>query len=104
MNSIEVRSRDPRNLTAAVCVSDVAHRSQPWYQAYMAALFESEKKSISERICHAEKLMIARERAIFGQAVTETERSALDRAFHALRALEFCLKGQPEAYLRRAKT
>jgi hypothetical protein len=92
MSSIDVGSHQPPHLEISACTSPINHRGQPWYSAYMAALFESDGNRLSERIREAEKLMVARERAIFGQNTMEDERGALDNAFHALRALRFCLK------------
>lgn len=54
----------------------------------MSALFEPDRKQMSERIRAAEKLMVSREREVFGQPSSAIERRALDRAFHALRVLQ----------------
>ena len=97
MNSIEVGSQSSHNLTTTVGIPEVSHRSQPWYEAYMAALFESDNERMAERISHARNLLIARERAIVGQPVLPAERVALSRAFHALGALQFSLESQPQA-------
>jgi hypothetical protein len=59
----------------------------------MAALFEPDIRQVPERIRQAEKLMIAREREIFSHADKgSVERTALNRAFHALRALQYALR------------
>lgn len=73
-------------------VPRVAHRDQPWYGAYMAALFESEPNKIQERIRRAEQLAVARERQLFLSPATSVERQALNAAIHALRALRGCCK------------
>jgi hypothetical protein len=86
MTSTEVRSQYPA-IPAPLC-SNVPHRTQPWYQAYMMALFESDNARIVERICEAQRLMAAREGEISDQTMLYTERIALDKAFHALNALQ----------------
>lgn len=58
----------------------------------MAALFEANHQHMIEKIKWAERLMISREREMLSQEASALERSALDKAFHALRALEFCHK------------
>lgn len=45
MNSIAVGSQSSHNLTTTVGIPEVSHRSQPWYEAYMAALFESDNEA-----------------------------------------------------------
>jgi hypothetical protein len=72
--------------------ADISHRRQPWYAAYMAALFESDPKQILDRISYAEKLMLARERELLSQSGDLTEQQALVNALHALRELCSCLK------------
>jgi hypothetical protein len=49
-----------------------SHRTQPWYMAYMAALFEIDRVQVSERISHAERLIIQREHDLF---MSESERN-----------------------------
>jgi len=73
---------------------DLRYRSQPWYEAYMTALFESNDHQAVEKLKLAEKLMIDREREIYNQAAALAERSALDKALEALRALRLCLNLQ----------
>lgn len=73
-------------------VIEAYYKSQPWYEAYMAALFESDRKQISESIRHAELLILNRERELFTCALDPKEQRALNNALHALRALHGCLK------------
>jgi hypothetical protein len=94
MSSIDFESRHSTDFIARSRSGESVHRRQPWYEAYMTALFEPDVTRISEQICRAEKLMMAREREIFGQPAIGEERTALDRAFYALRALQFCTKSQ----------
>lgn len=72
-----------------------SHRSQPWYVAYRAALFERDRSRIGERIVRAERLIIYRERELYSLQNSFPENSfgeqrALDNALHALRALRSC--------------
>ena len=71
--------------------AEIAHRQQPWYAAYMAALFEANRKQIRERINYAEQLILARERELLPEANDFAEQRALNNALHALRALASCL-------------
>lgn len=71
---------------------DIFYQRQPWYEAYMSVLFEADAEQVVEKIARAQKLMISREREVFSQDTAATERSALSKAFHALRALQFCYK------------
>lgn len=69
------------------------YRAQPWYSAYMAALFEADRSKVEERIRQAEQLIVYRERDLFKALSNTDERRALNNALHALRALWGCLKG-----------
>lgn len=69
------------------------YRTQPWYGAYMAALFEADRNKVEERIRQAEQLIVYRERDLFKALSNTDERRALNNALHALRALWGCLKG-----------
>lgn len=71
---------------------DAAYKSQPWYEAYMAALFESDRGQIGENIHRAELMILNRERELFTGALEPKEQRALNNALHALRALLRCLK------------
>ena len=68
----------------------VPHRQHAWYAAYMAALFESNRKQIQERISYAEQLILVRERELVVPANDLTEQRALNHALHALQALASC--------------
>jgi len=57
----------------------------------MAALFESNRKQIRERITYAEQLILVRERELLVQSNDLTEQRALNDALHALHALASCL-------------
>jgi hypothetical protein len=68
----------------------LSYRSQPWYLAYMDALFESDRKHVGERIKQAEKLIVQREREMLGEKRGSPEQRALANSLHALRALRSC--------------
>jgi len=70
---------------------EIPHRRQPWYAAYMAALFEADRKRVRDRINYAEQLMVARERELLSQSSDFSEQRALNNALHALHALWSCL-------------
>ncbi|HEY1262941.1 MAG TPA: hypothetical protein VGF06_05415 [Terriglobales bacterium] len=67
-----------------------AYKSQPWYSEYLAALFESDRRRLQERIRRAEHLMVGREHELF-PAADPAEQRALNNALHALHALRTCL-------------
>jgi hypothetical protein len=63
-----------------------------WRELYCAALFETDKSRVPNRIADAEKAIIARARELFSAgADTIEEDQALDDALYALRALQNCL-------------
>ncbi len=68
----------------------VSYRLQPWYVAYMDALFETDRTRIGERIKRAERLIVFRERELFSSRAGLPEQRALANALHALRALRNC--------------
>jgi len=73
-------------------VVDFPYRRQPWYAAYMDALFEPERSQIPPKIRHAVKSILARERELLAEPAEFAERRALNNARHALRALSSCLQ------------
>jgi len=63
-----------------------------WRDLYCAALFETDKMRIPERIAEAERAIVNRARELFSAgADTIEEDQALDDALYALRALQSCL-------------
>jgi len=72
----------------------VLYRLQPWYEAYMAALFEADRRQMAERIRTAEQLILSRERELLAARAELPEQNALNNALHALRALQACLKSK----------
>lgn len=68
-------------------------RRQPWYEAYMAALFETNQKQIAKHIRNAEQLILDRERELLAERNDLTEQRALNNALQALHALASCMKG-----------
>ena len=65
--------------------------TQPWHVAYMAALFETNRNQMVNRITHAKHLILRRERELFAGPGDRAEKNALNRALHALHALRTCL-------------
>jgi hypothetical protein len=64
-----------------------------WRDLYTAALFETDKSRVPNRIADAEKAIVARARELFSAgADTIEEDQALDDALYALRALQNCLE------------
>jgi hypothetical protein len=82
----------PQFDAAVVDSPEKRYRAEPWYQAYMAALFEIDRRCAGEKIEFAKRLILKREIQVFNQHSSLGERDALNRAFHALRALEICHK------------
>lgn len=64
------------------------YRGEAWYHAYMAALFELDRQQAGEKIEFAKRLIHRREIQIFSQELSPGERTALNRASHALQALQ----------------
>jgi hypothetical protein len=67
------------------------HRQEPWYQAYIAALFENDKAQIHERIQEAKRLILLRERELVNRTGDQLEIRSLNNALNALAALSNCL-------------
>lgn len=68
------------------------HRLEPWYDAYMDALFEYDPTRINPRIEAAEELIRRRQRELLPGPSNALERRAMKEALHALQALHFCLE------------
>ena len=66
--------------------------SLAWHALYQAALFETDRSKIADRIAEAERAILARVKELF---VVETdhidEDQVLDDALYALRALRSCV-------------
>jgi 2-keto-3-deoxy-galactonokinase len=68
---------------------------QKWRTLYTAALFETDRNRVRERIAEAEQAIVARARELFSAGNdTIEEDQALDDALYALRALQSCLEVQ----------
>ena len=73
-------------------------KAEIWRELYTAALFETDKNLIPERIATAEQAIVARARELFSTGNdTIEEDEALDDALYALRALQNCLQLQAAA-------
>ena len=63
-----------------------------WRELYKAALFETDRDKVLNRISEAERAIIARARELFGSPTDTIEEDlALDDALYALRALQHCV-------------
>jgi hypothetical protein len=64
-----------------------------WKDMYTAALFETDRTRVSERIVLAESEIVKRARTLFeAPGDNSDEAEALDDALYMLRALKSCLK------------
>jgi hypothetical protein len=79
--------------------ASISFGSSPcWRELYKAALFETDKNRLPERIAEAEKAIVARARELFNTTTDNIEEDqALDDALYALRALQSCLGLQAAA-------
>ena len=71
----------------------ISFLDSPWWcDLYKAALFETDKSRLPERIADAEKAIIARARELFNTTTDNIEEvQALEDALYGLRALQSCL-------------
>jgi hypothetical protein len=88
----EPHQQSQKNLPASGGFPSQSHCEQPWYEAYMAVLFEPHRDRIGDRIKSAEQLMLRRERELGDLTSASAEQKALNNALHALRALASCLR------------
>jgi hypothetical protein len=68
------------------------HQLQPWYSAYLDALFESDPAKIPGRVRVAEQMIATRDRELFRSRVDLSEKRALSNALQALKALRSCVQ------------
>ena len=59
-----------------------------WHSAYMAALSETDRSQMSERIRYAAKMILKREHELLTGDGDPNERRALNNALNALRTLQ----------------
>lgn len=70
----------------------------PWHVLYRAALFETDRSKVVDRIAEAERAIFAREKELFGTTVDHFEEDLfLDDALYALRALRDCVLSEVNA-------
>jgi len=63
-----------------------------WHALYYAALFETDRKQVPQRIADAEKAILSRMRELFATETDHIEEDVvLDDALYALRALRNCV-------------
>ena len=73
-----------------------------WRGLYVAALFETDKQRMAQRIADAERALVVRARELF-QATGDNleEESAIDDALFALHTLEHCTGADARPYAQR---
>jgi len=72
--------------------SEAASPILPWHALYRAALFETDRSKVADRIAEAERAIFAREKELFTAKVDHIEEDLfLDDALYALRALRNCV-------------
>jgi hypothetical protein len=62
-----------------------------WREAYLHALFETDRARIYSRIMEAERVLARREHALFADSNGWAEQQAVTNALNALEALRNCL-------------
>jgi hypothetical protein len=77
---------------------DVRDAIAPWHALYQAALFETNRQKVPERITEAETAILNRVKELF-QVQTDhiEEDQILDDALYALRALRNCVAPESNA-------
>ncbi|MGC2447800.1 MAG: hypothetical protein WA477_09150 [Candidatus Sulfotelmatobacter sp.] len=69
-----------------------------WHALYQAALFETDRDRIPERIAEAERAILARIKELFFVTADHIEEDLiLDDALYALRALRSCIRVEANA-------
>jgi hypothetical protein len=63
-----------------------------WHDSYRAALFETDRHQLPNRIAQAEQAIITRGRELFQSPQSFKEREALDAALYGLRAFRRSLE------------
>ncbi len=73
------------------CVSQSKDHRMAWHVLYQAALFETDRDQIPQRIAEAEKAVLSRIKELFTANHDHIEEDlVLDDALYALRALRNC--------------
>jgi hypothetical protein len=69
-----------------------------WHSLYQAALFETDRERIPERIAQAERAILTRIKELFFVTADHIEEDLiLDDALYALRALRSCIRVEANA-------
>ncbi len=71
--------------------------SANWKSLYRAAILETDRRLITQRLCDAEKAVLARGRELFHETAAPEEQEALEDALYALRAFRTALQSGEEA-------
>jgi hypothetical protein len=63
-----------------------------WKSLYRAAILETDERIVSQRVCEAERAVLARGRELFYGSCPPDEQEALEDALYALRAFRSALQ------------
>jgi len=78
------------------------HAPPNWRGLYVAALLETDKQRMAQRIADAEKALVVRARELFHTTGDNLEEgAAIDDALFALHALEHCTGADARQYAQR---
>ena len=79
-------------MSIATSLTPPSAPSRSWHVLYHAALFESDRNRVPQRIAEAEKAILSRMRELFAAESDHIEEDVvLDDALYALRALRNCV-------------
>lgn len=80
-------------------ITCISHPSKPdWHTLYQAALFETDRDKVPQRITEAEEAILARVKELFVVSGDHIEEDlVLDDALYGLRALRNCIVSQAAA-------
>jgi hypothetical protein len=79
-------------------LSDTRNSAVAWHDLYRAALFETDRDKVPQRIAEAEHAILARIKELFGVDTDHIEEDqVLDDALYALRALRNCVVHEANA-------
>jgi len=73
-------------------VDDTRNSTAAWHDLYRAALFETDRDKVPQRIAEAEHAILTRIKELFGVDADHIEEDqVLDDALYAIRALRNCV-------------
>ena len=79
-------------------LNDIRNSRVAWHDLYRAALFETDRDKVPQRIAEAEHAIVTRIKELFGVETDHIEEDQiLDDALYALRALRNCMAHEASA-------